>query len=89
MGITGLIDTATDIVREILIPIAFGLCTLYFFWGVSKYIKVQSESEKAEGKKAITWGLIGIFVVFSVWGIVFFLQSELALPIIDTIERPQ
>lgn len=89
MGITGLIDGATKIVSDILIPIAFGLCTLYFFWGVAKYIKVQSENEKEEGRKAITWGIIGIFVVSAVWGIVFFLQSELALPIIDTIERPQ
>lgn len=88
MGIIGIIDSATKIVSEILTPIAFGLCTLYFFWGVAKYIKVQSESEKAEGKKAIVWGLVGIFVAFSVWGIVFFLQSELALPIIDTVERP-
>lgn len=81
-GVTDLIRAAFDIVNNILIPLAFSLCLLYFFWGVVKYIRSGAESEKAaeEGKNIIMWGVIGLFVAVSIWGIIKFIQNELSLP---------
>lgn len=88
MGITGIIDAAFKLITEILIPLAFALCLLYFFWGVAKYIKDGAGSDKAaeEGKRIMGWGIVGLFVAFSVWGIISFIKSELGIP--DT-ENPK
>lgn len=81
-GVTDIIRSTFDIVTNILIPIAFSLCLLYFFWGVAKYIGSKAGSEEAvnEGKRIMFWGIIGLFVAASIWGIISFIQGELRLP---------
>ncbi len=90
MGIVGIIDSATSIIKNVLIPLAFALCLLYFFWGVVIYIRkgVGSEEAAKEGKRVMVFGIIGLFVAVAVWGIVSFIQSELGILPIENIERP-
>jgi hypothetical protein len=66
------------IVTDILVPLAFTLALVFFFWGVAQYI-LKSGSEKDEGKKIMVWGVIALFVMSSVWGIVSMLQGELLI----------
>lgn len=89
-GVTGIIDAAFGIVKNILIPLAFALCVLYFFWGVAKYIRTGAGSEKAaeEGKQVMIWGLVGLFIAFSIWGIISFIRVELNIPPIENIDKP-
>lgn len=61
-----------------LIPIAFSLAVLFFFWGVAKFI-FASGSGKDEGKKIMVWGVVAIFVMSSVWGIVAFVSETFGL----------
>ncbi len=91
MGIIEIIDAASSIVTGVLIPLAFALCLLYFFWGVVKYIRKGAGSEEAakEGKRVMVLGIIGLFVAVSVWGIVSFIQTELNILPIENAERPQ
>jgi hypothetical protein len=81
MGLSELIDSSYDLVNDVFIPLAFSLCLLYFFWGITKYIKNDAGSEKAveEGKKIMLWGLVALFVVFSIWGIINFIRGEFGL----------
>jgi hypothetical protein len=90
MGITSIIDAAFGIVTNTLIPLAFALCLFYFFWGVAKYIREGATSDKAaeEGKRIMIWGVVGLFVAFSIWGIISFIKSELNIPGIENISRP-
>lgn len=89
-GVTDLIDSAFRIVTNTLIPLAFALCLFYFFWGVAKYIRTGAGSERAaeEGKQVMIWGLVGIFVAFSIWGIISFIQSEFNLTPIQNVSKP-
>jgi len=89
-GILGLIDASFRIVTQILTPLAFALCVLYFFWGLVKYIKDGATSEEAakEGRRVMVWGVVGLFVAFSVWGIVSFLQNELSIPPVQNVDKP-
>ena len=82
VGIIDIIDAAFGLVNGVLIPLAFALSLLYFFWGVAKYIRTGAGSDKAaeEGKRVMIWGIVGLFVAFSVWGIISFIQSELSIP---------
>ena len=90
MGITEIIVAGQKLVTDVLIPLAFALCLFYFFWGVMKYIKSGAGSEKAaeEGKRIMIWGIVGLFVAVSIWGIVKFIQSELGIPNIQNVDRP-
>ena len=65
------------IVTSILIPLAFTLALLFFFWGVAKYILAVGGDAKEEGKKIMVWGVIALFVMSSVWGLVYFIRGEL------------
>ena len=81
-GVSDIIETATEIVNSTLIPLAFALCLLYFFWGVAKYIREGAGSDKAaeEGRKIMVWGVVALFIVSSIWGIISFIQNELSIP---------
>ena len=58
----------------ILIPIAFALILLFFFWGLAKYVLGDAE-DKEKAKNLMIWGVIALFVAASIWGLVAFLQQ--------------
>jgi len=54
-----------------LIAIISALALLYFVYGLARFILHAGEDEKRkEGKKAMGWGIIAMFVMVSLWGIV-------------------
>ncbi len=61
-----------------LILVVAGIALLAFFWGLVKFIFAQgSETIKTDAKKIMGWGLVALFVMISVWGLVRFMQREL------------
>lgn len=68
---SSLVNTIISAVLNPLIALFIGAAVVYFLWGVLKYVR-QSGDEKAreEGRKMIVYGLIAIFVMVSVWGLV-------------------
>ena len=66
----GLLNTITKIV--------FALGFLYFFWGVGQFI-LHSNDQKAreDGKKRMAWGVVALFVMFSIYGILYFLGETI------------
>ena len=80
----GITNINTNIVRpignivDVLIPIVFALAILYFFWGLASYI-LSADHDKEVAKKRMLWGVIAIFVMASVWGLVAFLRSNLGI----------
>lgn len=67
-----------DIITRIVVPLVFTVAVLLFFWGMAKYIR-SSGDEKQEGRKIMVWGVIALFVMSSVWGLVYFIRSELGI----------
>ncbi|MFQ5662115.1 MAG: hypothetical protein ACE5F2_02590, partial [Candidatus Paceibacteria bacterium] len=54
-----------------LVPIAIGFAVLFFFWGLAKYIlNAGDEEKKSEGRNIMIWGLIALFIMVSIWGII-------------------
>lgn len=63
-----------------LLPIVVALGLLAFFWGLVKFIfSAGDESAKDAGKRIMVWGLIALFVMVSVWGLVTFMQESLGI----------
>ena len=79
-SLTNLQQIATGIgdIVNILIPVAFALAILFFFYGVALYI-FGGEHDKDVAKKRMLWGVVAIFVMASVWGLVTFLGDSLGL----------
>jgi hypothetical protein len=72
-----------------LIPIVFTLALLAFFWGLAKYLFVEADDAKVQGKKIMIWGIIALFVMVSIWGIVASLQEIFGVGGVSTITIPQ
>src|SRR3989338_6712536 len=71
-----LVDILVDLIRT-AVPVIAGLALLVFFWGMAKFIFRAGGDTKAveEGKTLMIWGLIALFVMVSVWGIISFIQN--------------
>ncbi|MEK7510910.1 MAG: pilin [Patescibacteria group bacterium] len=75
---------ATSIIQFIntfLVPLIFALAFLVFIWGVFQYFIAggHDEEKKEKGKSLMLYGLIGFFVMVSVWGLVNILTNTFNL----------
>lgn len=75
-------------VLGLLIPIVFTVALLYFLWGLAQYILNAGDAEKQkEARDHMIWGIIALFVMIAVWGLVGVLgrtigvQTGTALPL--------
>lgn len=78
-NIGNLLSDFGDLVGQ-AIPIAVGLALLAFFWGLAKFIFAGSggdEESKAQGKSLMIWGVVALFVMAGVWGLVGFIGEAL------------
>ena len=66
-----LIDTITNEILSPLIPFIFGLALLGFLWGAAQFIfKADNEEARKKGSQKMIYGIIALFVMISVWGLV-------------------
>ena len=57
------------IINAGIIPLIFTITFLVFMWGIFRFIAATDNIKKEEGKNFIKWGLVGLFVMVGVWGI--------------------
>lgn len=54
-----------------VIPLLFTIATAAFIWGIIQFfLNADNEEKKKKGKTYMIWGLITLFVMVSMWGIV-------------------
>jgi len=59
-----------NVILNPIIALLFALAFVYFIWGVIRYAwSGEQESMREEGKRSIVWGVVGMFIMFSVFGI--------------------
>lgn len=73
-GIVGAINT-------VVVPFIVALSFLVFVWGVVNlyFLHSHEETKRAQGRAFVLWGIIGMVVVFSIWGFVNILLSTLGI----------
>ena len=75
---------------DIALPIVVAIALLGFFWGLVKFIFAQGNEEaKTDAKKIMLWGLIALFVMVAVWGLVRFIGTAFGIQQGDTIIVPR
>ncbi len=78
-----------DEILNKLVIVIIGLATVYFLWGVAKYILHSDDAKsREEGRNMMIYGIIAIFVMISVWGFVNLLNQTFKLDN-GTIPRAQ
>lgn len=68
-GLDRLLDQADGLIVR-LIPMLVSLAVLLFLWGVLKYVFAKSDGDKKDARNFMIWGIVGLFVMVSVWGLV-------------------
>ena len=71
-----LVANVIDIIRGYVVPFIISLALLVFLWGVFKTMTASGDPKKRqEGIAYITYGIIGLAVMVSVWSLVYLLTS--------------
>ncbi len=74
-----LLDEGANLFK-IFIPILLSLAVLVFFWGIVKFIYNAGDEKKIdEGKQLMLWGMVGLFVMVALWGIIGYIQVQVGL----------
>jgi hypothetical protein len=74
--VTGLINWGSCLLLKTILPFLFALATVAFIWGIIQfYLNPDNEEKRKKGKSFIIGGLIGLFVMISMWGLVGILTN--------------
>lgn len=73
-GIGGLFTFVGAILNRV-VPLLIALAVVFFIWQVFMYAVAGDEEKKGAAKTHIIWGIVGIFIMVSIWGLVAILQS--------------
>ena len=69
-----------------LFPILIAFAVVIFLWGVLKYIRSSDNpDQRTEGRELMVYGIIAIFVMVSLWGLVNVIVSTFFDPTTDLI----
>lgn len=75
-----------DFLLGTAIPIIVTLAVAWFFWGVVMYFISNDEEKKKKARSQMIMGIIGIFVIVALWGIIGLLSNTLNIGIGGTGE---
>jgi hypothetical protein len=73
-GIGGLFTFVGGILNRV-VPLLIALAVVFFIYQVFRYTIATNEETKKAAKTDMIWGIVGIFIMVSVWGLVAILQS--------------
>lgn len=79
-----------NIINNIIVPILFAVAFIVFLWGAFQTFIVGATSEevKEHGRNLMLWGLIGFFVMVSLWGLVNILTGSVQFGNNTNITQP-
>ena len=76
-----------EIVNPLILLLAAG-AFVAFLWGIVKFISnAGDESKRIEGRQTMLWGIIGLVIIFGVYGLLNILTTTFNLPTVAPISH--
>lgn len=80
LDITSFLYRVTSAVLNPFIVLLFVVALLTFFWGlVGLIVGAGNEEHRAVGKRHLMWGIVGMLIMFTVYGIISLLLSTFGI----------
>ena len=75
------VNSFVSVASNIIAPLILAFAFLAFIWGIVNYFFLNggNEEKRAEGRQFAIWGLLGIVVIISLWGLVDIILSTLGI----------
>ena len=69
-----------NMINNVFVPVIFAIAFIVFVWGAFQTFIMGATNDvaKEKGKELMLWGLIGFFVMVSVWGLVNILTGTVS-----------
>jgi hypothetical protein len=84
MNIDQLLLKISQYILNPLIVVMFVVATVYFLIGMIRFFLPQgNESDRATGQRHMIWGLVGMFIMISVFGIMRIIVNTLEVNLAD------
>jgi len=68
-GLFALILMANSFINT-LMPFVISLTVFFFLWGLFNMVRASDGDAREEARGYVTWGVIALFVMVTVWGLV-------------------
>jgi NADH:ubiquinone oxidoreductase subunit 2 (subunit N) len=61
-----------NIINTVAVPVLFAIAFIVFIWGIFQYFILSkgNEEKQGEARSLMLYGLVGFFLMVSVWGLV-------------------
>lgn len=78
--VVDIIEFVKCVISGALIPLLFAVAVGVFIWGVIQYLRNSADSKKREeGRSFMIYGIVSLFVMISIWGLVGFLGNTFGI----------
>ena len=85
MQLTALCRLLNGVIREIINPVVailFTAAIVVFFWGMIQFVYSAGDDTKRNlGKQHMLWGVIGVFIMLSAYGILTLFTNSFGIQI--------
>ncbi|MFA7216751.1 MAG: hypothetical protein WC095_02110 [Candidatus Paceibacterota bacterium] len=73
MTIVPFLNKVNSLILNPIIYLLFALSFVYFGYGVIRFLSLDAgDSKKVEARNSMIWGIVGMVVMFSVYGLIRF-----------------
>jgi hypothetical protein len=66
-------------ILNLLIPVAIALAVVVFLFGIFRYVTAKDDTAKSEARSIILYGVVILFVMVAIWGLVNILINTFGL----------
>jgi hypothetical protein len=81
MSIAPFLNKINEFIINPLIVLIFAIAFVVFFYGIFQFIsKETADDKREEGKKKIIYGLFGMFIMFSAYGLIRLILNTFGIP---------
>lgn len=82
MTIVPFLVRVIDLIINPLILLVFSLAFLYFVYGIFNFLNLDMnavDKSRKEARDAIIWGIVGMVIMFSVFGVIKFVMDTFGI----------